>query len=148
MLEYVVLTVDDLPECARLFVQVFRSPPWNEPWELAAATERLTDTLNTPAFLGIKAVHGHRILGFLMAYAESYHCRKDLYLKEMCVEAESQRKGIGSGLMRTMTTVAREAGVNTIYLLTRINSPAAQFYEKCGFTTNPRVVLMSRNIHD
>lgn len=131
-----------LRECASLFVSVFSNPPWNETWKQEIALKRLKDCYNTPGFYGIVAIAEDKIFGFAIGSIETWHEDQHFYLKEMCVQSTNQRSGIGTKIMDVLHQDLASKGVSMIYLLTMRDSPAADFYEKCGFSNHPKITMM------
>jgi aminoglycoside 6'-N-acetyltransferase I len=134
-----------LKACATLFVSVFNSPPWNEKWSQDVALKRLEDCYNTPGFYGIIAIVGDEIYGFAIGVVEQYDQNENFYLKEMCVDSTKQRSGIGTKIMDVLYNDLVSKGVSMAYLLTIRDSPAAAFYEKCGFFNSSMMIMMSKS---
>ena len=66
--------------------------------------------------------------------------RKALYLLDMAVDPDVQRKGIGRRLVREAVTVARDWPSDSIRLdAYDADAGAGLFYEKCGFREVGRV---------
>jgi ribosomal protein S18 acetylase RimI-like enzyme len=141
-MRYRALQRDDLKTCAEVFVEVFNGPPWNEDWSVSSALPRLTEIAGTPGFEGLKVLSGDRMTGFLMGYIESFDAGGDFYLKEMCVLPDMQRRGIGTALLDQLKARLIEKGAEKLYLLTARDGPAAQFYEKNGFYTSDKMIMM------
>ena len=134
----------DLPACAALFVKVFAAPPWNESWSVEAATRRFDDCFRTPGFFGLLAKSEERIVGFALGCVEQWHTSNHFHLREICVAPALQRRGVGSELMGALEDNLREAGVGRIILHTARDSDAQAFYDRCGFGTSARMVMMSK----
>ena len=135
---------DDLAACAEAFVEVFSGPPWGEAWTVSAATSRLTEITGTPGFVGLKATSEGRLVGFAMGYTESLADRTDYYLKEMCVVPAMQGRGVGTAILEGLKARLVAMGVRKIYLLTRRDGPAAEFYKKSGFSVSDRMIMMGQ----
>ncbi len=136
----------DLPECAALFVQVFGAPPWNERWSAKAVARRFDDCWRTPGFFGLLATSEEGIAGFALGQLEQWDTRRHFHLREMCVALEMQRRGVGSQLMQALEDHLREAGVGRIVLHTARESDAQAFYDRCGFHTSAKMVMMSKRL--
>ena len=134
----------DLKGCARVFVEVFNSPPWNEAWSADTALRRLTEIAHTPGFMGLKALEEHGLVGFVMGYAESFDDGVDFYIKEMCVLPSHQRKGVGKALLEELERGLVSKGVRKMYLLTSRGTFAAGFYEQKGFNISERMIMMGK----
>ena len=156
MFEHLVRLVEqgDLTQCAEVFVEVFGSAPWNEDWELVNALARLEELYRTPGFYGViarddaevPATDLRQVLGFAMGHTEPWRRGKHFYLKEMCVVPDQQRRGIGTVMIQALCRDLAKMGVDGAYLTTRRDSPAQAFYEKCGFGTNPNMILMGKHL--
>ncbi|MEO0348723.1 MAG: GNAT family N-acetyltransferase [Cyanobacteria bacterium P01_A01_bin.15] len=131
-----------LRECADVFTSVFSNPPWNEAWSQEIALSRLKDCYDTPGSFGIVAIAENKVFGFAIGYAETWYEDKHFYLKEMCVQSTKQRSGIGTKIIDVLYQDLVSQGVSMIYLLTMRDSPAAAFYEKCGFSNRSRMTMM------
>ena len=103
----------------------------------------MQEIAGTPGFVGIKAMKDEGMVGFVMGYAESFDAGSDFYLKEMCVLPKLQRQGIGSLLLEELKKQLRQVGARTLYLLTPKETPAAWFYEKNGFQTSKKMIMMA-----
>ena len=47
------IETEDISELAKLFVEVFNAPPWNDRWDAHTAKTRLREIFGTPGFYGI-----------------------------------------------------------------------------------------------
>jgi aminoglycoside 6'-N-acetyltransferase I len=133
-----------LRACATLFISVFNSPPWNEKWSQDVALKRLEDCFNTPGAYGVVAIVEDEVCGFAIGVVEQYDQNENFYLKEICVDLTKQRSGVGTKIMDKLYHNLVSKGVSMIYLLTIRDSPAAVFYEKCGFLNSSKMIMMSK----
>jgi aminoglycoside 6'-N-acetyltransferase I len=134
-----------LRACATLFISVFNSPPWNEKWSQDVALKRLEDCFNTPGAYGVVAIVEDEVSGFAIGVVEQYDQNENFYLKEICVDSTKQRSGIGTKMMDALHHDLVRKGVGMVYLLTIRDSPAAAFYEKCGFLNSSKMIMMSKS---
>jgi aminoglycoside 6'-N-acetyltransferase I len=144
---------DDVRPCAEVFVAVFSRGPWNEDWRLTDALTRLEALYRTPGFYGVIAcadeemvppADTEQVFGFAMGHVERWKQGRHFYLQEMCVMPQRQRRGVGTAIMEALRQGLAEMDVEAIYLLTLRDSPAAAFYEQCGFGINPKMILMGK----
>jgi ribosomal protein S18 acetylase RimI-like enzyme len=145
-MKYEMIQPEDLGRCAEIFVEVFNSPPWSEDWVVSSAMFRLTEVAGTPGFIGLKILSNGQMLGFGMGYLESFDDGGDFYLKEMCILPELQGQGIGTALLDQLKGSLIKKGAKKLYLLTKRDGPAAKFYEKNGFYTSDRIIVMSHSL--
>ncbi len=135
----------DLEPCVELFVSTFAQPPWNETWERHIVRERLDQILRTPHSFGA-VVGGTDITGFALGFSEPWHEGTHFYLKEMCIGHSHQRQGLGTRLMRFLSTELDARDTKRIYLLTARGEMSEAFYSKIGFYTSPKMILMARRV--
>ncbi|MCE7984289.1 MAG: GNAT family N-acetyltransferase [Caldilinea sp. CFX5] len=134
----------NLAECIDLFIDVFNSPPWNEHWEIATATQRLEACYHTPGFDGVIGKIGGKPIGFALGYVEQWDRSKHFYLKEMCVTPKWQRHGTGTALLHELEEMLKRKGVEKIYLYTARETVAQIFYEKQGFYVSAKMIMMAK----
>ena len=77
-----------------------------------------------------------------MGYIESFDSGGDFYLKEMCILPEKQMQGIGTALLDQLKAHLIGRGARKLYLLTSRDGLAARFYEKNGFYTSDKMIMM------
>lgn len=137
---------DDLVECSRLYVSIFKEPPWTEEWSIEDAFERLNDFLACPNTVSLKAVDGGEIIGFLTGEIQKWNGARFYYLKEICVSGKDQRKGVGSTLIGSLTMILKSQGVSRIYLITQRDSIPSSFYSSLGYTENSSIMVMGMSV--
>jgi aminoglycoside 6'-N-acetyltransferase I len=137
---------EDINACAELFVTVFSNPPWNENWTIDAARKRLAGCAGAPDFVGIMLEDSGAIHGFAVGNIQHYLDEKHYYLLELCVRTDRQREGLGSRIMSALKEKMEREGASRIYTLTARDTPAHGFYEKLGYYTSSRMVMMVRRL--
>lgn len=145
-LEIRELELLELGSAVPLYCRVFAGPPWLEIWDETAARARLEQVLKTPGALGLGIWEGAELQGFALGYVEPWRDGAHYYLKEICVSTERQRQGLGRRLMEALTASLLTQEVSKIYLLTARGEDAEAFYERLGYYTSPRMILMGRYI--
>jgi len=143
---YVEFTAEHLDSCAGLYLDVFNGEPWNDHWTFETARKRLLDMLHTPGFAGLVAWDDGPV-AFAAGYREQWQERTVYFLKEMCVRADLQGKGIGTALLEHLESeLSSRWGVSSVYLLTMRGDQADAFYSKNGYRANERMILMSHRL--
>ncbi len=80
--------------------------------------------------LSITAESGGRIAGFVIGDMHG----SDAYLRELDVDPDFQKRGIGAALVNAFIEAARKKGAKMVYLSTFRSPPwNAPFYRKLGF---------------
>ena len=101
---------------------------------LAAADD--DDVLMGYAFCVFKEVRDDNIL----------HDSKTLYIDDLCVDERFRGKGIGKALYHAARELAVKSGCGSLTLnVWSCNTPAMEFYRKCGFV--PQKTIMEEKLN-
>ena len=137
----------DLDECSKIYLDVFSNPPWNEKWNLEIIGLRLSHFYGSKGFIGLLAESEGSVLGFVLGNTEPFYFGQVLYLREMCVQQNQQRKGIGARLYCALEPILIENKVASVYLTTRTNTPASQFYHDLGFSIEKQMGFFTKELN-
>lgn len=137
---------NDLLKCIDTFISVFNQEPWNDEWSTETANRYLMDFTNTPGFIGVVAVEGEEVIGFVLGVRKQWWSGEEFFINELCVRIEKQKTGVGSALMNFLMQTLESSGISNITLLTDRGTPAEVFYKKFGFTEIDRLVFMNKNL--
>lgn len=135
-----------LKECSRMYVETFNSEPWNDNWNEVASYKRLKDIYDTPGFLGLGVFDQGQLKGAVLGNIEQWYEGYMYNLKEMFVNQENKRNGIGSYLIVGLEKRIKELGVNSMSLFTSRGDLTEKFYIKNGFITEEDMIMMHKNI--
>lgn len=139
----------DLKACARLYVEVFSSEPWNEAWTEELAFERLVHFYQSKGFVGVLAESeevANDVIGLVLGNTEPFYYGTLFYLREMCVKSNQQNKGVGAKLLYALEAGLHDQEVKSIYLATEREIPAASFYQKHGFKLSEEMGFYAKRI--
>jgi ribosomal protein S18 acetylase RimI-like enzyme len=88
-----------------------------------------------PAFAGVGAVLGGRLVGYLL-YSFGYDTDRAiryLFIIDLLVDRDVRRQGVGRALMRRAAEICREGGGSELFwAVYRENELALRFYERLG----------------
>ena len=127
---------------ARLFVQAYGKH--SEPGDLAAhvreyfGRKRVTAELQKPEVRYTVAYDANEIAGFIKVRCgcapDGMPAAEALEVQQLYVDAERQRRGVGTALMDHAVATAREQGHAGLWLSVWQDAGwAVRFYESCGF---------------
>jgi [ribosomal protein S18]-alanine N-acetyltransferase len=120
--------LEDIPAIVALERETPSAAHWRAP-----AYRRVFDSEAPPRIALVAATKSgakEAIHGFVVARVAGDECE----LENILVAPKSQQRGIGSNLMRSLISVARQQNVRRIFLEVReSNSTARALYENCGF---------------
>lgn len=139
-------SAEDLQRCCELYVKVFNAPPWNDSWTIETARRCLGDLAERRRFFGCTYWQDGILVGAVFAHTKTFHKGDEIYIDELFIAPDFQRKGFGLELMYEVEKFARENAINCITLLTAVGKPAFDFYEKQGYRHLEHMTLMYRQM--
>jgi aminoglycoside 3-N-acetyltransferase I len=95
----------------------------------------LRDLLGKPHFIALAALSGDEVVGGLAAYVlEKFEqARSEVYIYDLAVLEGHRRKGVATGLIRTLQQIAKERGAYVIFVQADPpDEPAIRLYESLG----------------
>lgn len=98
-------------------------------------TEHLSALLNNRQFVVIAAFSGEEILGGLTAYELPlyYENKTEIFLYDMAVHPEHQRKGVGKQLLEFLKAYCAKKEISTFFVLAHEEDVhALEFYHATG----------------
>lgn len=132
-----------LQGAARVLISAYAEPPWSEQWTLEAAVENVTDALEAPRSISLAAVDGGVVLGIALGIRQRRYFGRVLYLDELSVLPEAQRRGIGKALLSSIIDVAKAEGCRSVWLVSQAEGALPEFYSRCGFDRHAGLGLYS-----
>ena len=135
---------DDLVNCAKIYTDVFAQAPWNEKWSTDHAFDRLGNFMSNNQSISLVAETQGRVVGFLIGEIEQWQATMHFHLKEICIQPEFQRRGVGRSLCEKLMILLNQVGVTHIFLITHRRGAAQDFYTALGFSQNQNQVVMGR----
>jgi aminoglycoside 3-N-acetyltransferase I len=95
----------------------------------------LVALLGSPGFVAVAALSADRVVGGLAAYVlpKFEQARSEVYIYDLAVDEPFRRRGVATGLIDRLRTVAAECGAWVIYVQAdRGDGPAVALYSKLG----------------
>lgn len=127
------LAQDDLPRLSgliKLYERVFEMKPFPIP-----PAEYLNALLKNPGIIFFVAEAEGKIVGGLTAHVlySVYFTSAEVYVYDLAVSEELQRKGIGTQLMTALQEYCRQQGYREVFVQAdRPDQHALDFYQKTG----------------
>lgn len=122
------ISKSDLEELAKLMVDVYNAPPWNNKWTAETAMESLTDISDFPKFFGNVIVDGNKIIGHIRRYSSE----STFYLDEFFISEKYRGTGLAKNLYQTSIKELQQRGISGAFFTTLKSSRAYNFYVKQG----------------
>lgn len=127
------LTREDLPACTRLLMAVYNNEMWQCRWTDQTGTAYLTQIMEMPCFVGYAAEEDGELVGAALCREKIWWNNSELYVEELFVNPQHQRRGVGTKLMQTAEDYVLGKELAGITLTTNRYAFAPQFYHKLGY---------------
>lgn len=126
------ISKSDLEELAKLMVDVYNAPPWNDKWTVETALESLNDISDFPKFFGNVIVDENKIIGGIIGHIRRYSSESTFYIDEFFISEKYRGTGLAKELYQTSIKELQQRGVSGAFFTTLKNSRAYNFYVKQG----------------
>lgn len=140
------INLTDIEELAKMYVETFNSPPWNDEWSMETASKRLYQMINSEDSYGLKAYEDGLLCGMILGAKEQYYNGIMFNLKEFCVKNEMRNKGIGTRIFDEFEQRLKNNGITEIVLFTSRDDSTESFYIKRGLTSYNGMVMMGKQL--
>ena len=140
------ITLHDIDELAKMYVDTFNAAPWNDDWSIETASKRLHQFVNCEDYYGLKVYQEEGLCGMILGSQEQFYNGIMFNIKEFCVKNELRGKGIGSKIFAEFERRLQNKGVTEIVLFTSTDDGTKGFYEKRGLKTYNSMVMMGKEL--
>ena len=145
-LKVISITIDNLDEITKLYMETYKEEPWNENWEKEIAKEKIRDLIENNISENYCIKNEEKIIGVMFGRRNYFIDKKELYIDEYFIEYNNQRKGIGKYFLDFIENDIKQKNYSSIVLLTKKSFPSELFYKSSGFHTSPNMILMFKSI--
>lgn len=135
---------DQAPEAALIIVKAYIEAPWHEKWSVEGASARIAEMFTTPSWIGVGAFDGEGLCGFAVGIPHTAAAGCTLYIPEIAVLPDRQRKGIGKGLLNMLETEAQKRGLASVWLVSRQTGGAAEYYRAADYEQSTTLRVYSK----
>lgn len=133
---------EDIPACAEILMSVYNNEMWQCRWSLDVAKGYLCDYFEMKKFVGYVLTLDHKIIGAIFCHKKIWWNNSELFIDELFISPESQRKGYGTQLIQAAENYIKENNLAGFTLSTNRYAPAPNFYRKNGFVNADHVLFM------
>lgn len=140
------MELPDIAPCAKILCRVYNNELWQCHWTDQTAAEYLTDFFVLKKFVGYVLEDENEIIGGIFAHEKVWWNNSEIFVEEMFIKPEQQRKGYGSMLIKQIEKYVTEKGLAGITLSTNKYAPAPVFYRKNGFADCEHVLFMAKEL--
>ena len=137
---------NDLPGCARVFMQAYNGLPWNYGWKEPEAYTYLSEYAESKQFVGFVLFEGTEVAAALFAHRKTWWTGDQLFVDELFVSGDKQSLGYGRVLMQYAEEYCRKNSLSMITLMTNKLMPALKFYESLEYTRVDQYVFLFKQV--
>lgn len=143
---YEVMNEKHIPQLAKMYVDAFNAPPWNDRWTVETVTKRLLQMVHCDGFYGLLSYENDKVCGMILGNHEVFYDCIHFNIKEFCVCSKIRGTGIGSTLLKEFEKRLLERGIDEIYLITSRTEQTEIFYQRKGYRSCNDMVRMDKKI--
>lgn len=143
---YNEITLNDITELTKMYVDTFNVSPWNDEWTLETAAKRLHQMICCEGFYGLAAYRNEVLCGMILGSEEQFYNGIMFNIKEFCVRNDMRNKGIGTKILMEFEERLRNKGVTEVILFTSKSNGTEEFYEKRGLKPYDGMVMMGKQL--
>jgi len=138
-------SIFDFRKVCEVFMKAFNET-WNDEWTIETARMYLQELLDNKRFVGFTAWENNSLIGFAFCHTRYNWRGDDMTIDLMGISPGYQRKGYGEMLIKAVEKFSKENFLIGIGLMTGLNKPAFNFYEKLGFKNSEDAASMSKSM--
>ncbi len=135
-LELRELVKNDIPKVASVYVEAYAEEDWNEKWICKDAEQRIYEIISSPQCQGGICLLKGKVIGCVLFEILTWHTGKQLEIKEIFVNPQYHRQGIGQKLLEYAERAGIDMGVSELFLWTNKSKTLINFYSKMGYQEN------------
>jgi aminoglycoside 3-N-acetyltransferase I len=127
-------------EMFQTMAEVFEEDDEGEPDGEPLRDDDVAALLRRPDFWAMVATEGPLVVGGLTAHAlpMTRNRATELFIYDLAVRGDRQRRGIGRGLVAELLSLGRAAGIHTAFVpADNEDTHALEFYRAVGGTSSP-----------
>jgi len=141
MMNIVIPQLEDVQVCAKVYINAYKTEPWNEEYEISEVEKYISSFLNSDAKVCFALQDEEVIKGVALGFIVPSISGPYFRLEDICIDSTEQRKGYGSVFMELLSIEAAKLGCDSIILGTQKDFPSHHFYLKNGFQEVESVLM-------
>lgn len=136
----------DIQFCADILCKVYNNELWQCRWTAETACAYLEDYFDEKKFVGFIIEEDNVVIGAMFTHEKIWWNNSELFIDEMFIIPDMQRKGYGKMLIKAAENYVSEHKLAGFTLSTNKYAPAPDFYKKNGFSVCEQILFMCKEV--
>ncbi len=136
----------DIQFCADILCKVYNNELWQCRWTAETACAYLEDYFDEKKFVGFIIEEDNAVIGAIFTHEKIWWNNSELFIDEMFIIPDMQRKGYGKMLIKAAENYVSEHKLAGFTLSTNKYAPAPDFYKKNGFSVCEHILFMCKEV--
>ncbi len=142
---HLVTSVEQIMPLVKVYSHVFAQSPYNENWATAESVAHFEEVLRNGRGICLFAEEDGEQIGLILSRFFVWHDGMRVFIEDLFVHPDHQKKGVGKKLVAALELAAREHKCVALDLLTQKEADSVAFYEKQNFKPTG-YIQMSKSI--
>ena len=134
----------DARDVQRLILEIFSGPPWNDSWDTEQLRLYVQELLGGSGSLSWGLYEAGQLIGMALGRVKHWCAGTEYWMEEFGIHPKRQGSDLGSQFLSQVERQIRARGMTGIVLLTERTVPAYYFYQKHGFSEQPKQVFFTK----
>lgn len=139
-----IATKKNIREIAKLMLEEFRKPPFNEKASLDSVLKSLSFYFKIGEVY--TAINKKEIIGVVIFKIEQYWEGQIIIIEDLAVKEEYKKQNVGKTLMSKVEDYAKKNKIKRILFKTNKKSSAIKFYQKIGYKPKEDIIHFEKKI--
>ena len=137
-------TKKDIGEIAKLMLEEFSKPPFNEKTTINSVIKSLNFYFKIgKAFV---AIEDKVIIGIVVFKVEQWWKGQVILIEDLAVKESFKKQGVGKSLTDKVEDYAKEIKAKSVSFTTHKKSSAVKFYTKQGYKIERNILFMRKKV--
>lgn len=136
----------DYRKIAKIYMDEFSKPPYNDPWTLKTALNKIKIFSRYCDIWKIVLEH-KEIIGFVIINPHHWYSGKFCFVENMAIKEEFKGRNIGTCIIKSIMISYKKQGFETLMGISNNNSRAFTLWESLGWKEDKYAKVISRRLN-
>jgi predicted acetyltransferase len=131
-------------EIAKIYMEEFSKPPFNEPWTIKKAYNKLKLFSRYCDIWEI--VFQDKLVGFIIINPNQWCTGEIIFGEEMAIKKDFQKKGIGAKVFKIIFNLYKKKGFKRYFGMVNEDSQSVKLHKKIGAIKNKELFIWEKKL--